>query len=84
MFLKDMLTLYPGQSYVQNIGFDSNGTHCKSETDVFKIELNNKFSIQKIDILESEKTRKMIEIFLNLIKPSIITRVKSKIIRLFK
>lgn len=84
MFLKDMLTLYPGQSYVQNIGFDSNGTHCKNKTEVFKIELNNKFSIQKIDILESEKTRKMIEIFLNSIKPSIITRVKSKVIRLFK
>jgi len=27
-FLKDMLTLYPGRSLVQNIGNDSSGTHC--------------------------------------------------------
>ena len=27
-FLKDLLTLYPGRSLVQNIGNDSSGTHC--------------------------------------------------------
>ncbi|WP_223155714.1 glycosyltransferase, partial [Campylobacter concisus] len=27
-FLNGMLTLYPGKSYVQNIGFDSQATHC--------------------------------------------------------
>lgn len=27
-FLKDMLTLYPGQSLVNNIGHDASGTHC--------------------------------------------------------
>lgn len=30
MFLKGMLTLYPGQSLVQNIGFDGSGRHCGS------------------------------------------------------
>lgn len=28
MFLKGMLTLYPGHSLVQNIGFDGSGYHC--------------------------------------------------------
>ena len=50
VFLKDMITLYPGQSYVQNIGFDSDATHCKSKTDLFKINLNNQFRAELIFI----------------------------------
>lgn len=29
-FLKECYTLYPGQSYVKNIGTDSSGTHCRN------------------------------------------------------
>ncbi|MDY0260227.1 MAG: methyltransferase, TIGR04325 family [Desulfovibrio sp.] len=31
-FLADMYTLYPEHSLVQNIGFDSSGTHCSKKT----------------------------------------------------
>ena len=33
-FLANKLTLYPGTSYVNNIGFDGNGTHCDT-TDIY-------------------------------------------------
>jgi hypothetical protein len=34
MFLKEKLTLYPAQTYVENIGFDGSGTHT-GETNIF-------------------------------------------------
>lgn len=39
--LHDRLTLYPGQSLVQNIGTDNSGIHC-SETDAFRIDISLK------------------------------------------
>lgn len=33
-FLRGMLSLYPGRSLIQNIGFDGTGTHC-SETNIY-------------------------------------------------
>lgn len=57
------LTLYPGKSYVQNIGHDSEGTHCKSETNIFKVDLNKSFSISKIDIKEDLISRKKLNFF---------------------
>lgn len=83
-FLKDMLTLYPGQSHVQNIGFDSEGTHCKSETNDFDVTLNDKFLINKIETVENPEARKKIENFLFSIRPKLWQRIKSKIARLIK
>jgi hypothetical protein len=37
-FLANRLTLYPGRSLVQNVGFDSTGTHCE-ESDVYHVPL---------------------------------------------
>lgn len=81
-FLKDMLCLYPGKSYVKNIGHDSNGTHCKTETDVFNVNLNKKLSLHKIDAIEDTKSRIKMEVFFNSIKSTILQRIKSKIISL--
>ena len=47
-FLNNMLTLYPGKSYIQNIGFDEYGTHFNSYTNVYEVELNNSINISKI------------------------------------
>ena len=80
-FLKDMLTLYPGQSYVQNIGFDQQGTHC-GESDIFNINLNTKFVFNKINVNENLEARKKIELFLKKTKPSIFQRIKSKFLNL--
>ena len=74
-FLKNMVTLYPGKSYVQNIGFDSQGTHC-GELDVFNVSLNTKFILKKIKANEDPEIRKKIELFFKKIKPSILIKKK--------
>ena len=83
-FLKDMVTLYPGQSYVQNIGHGAEGTHCKTETDFFKVKLSNKFKLSRIDVNENLITRKKIENFYKGAKISVFKRSISKILSLIK
>ena len=83
-FLKDMLTLYPGESYVQNIGFDCNATHCKTETNIFQTKLASRFKIDKVNADEDLISRKKIEIFFKTLKPTIIQRMNIKIKRLLK
>ena len=39
VFIKGMMTLYPGKSLVHNIGLDSSGTHC-SDTDIYNTAVN--------------------------------------------
>jgi len=80
-FLKDMFTLYPGESYVQNIGNDNSGTHCSSSCD-YDICLNQSYQKDKILIQESEIARKNMEHFFSSIKPSYIQKIYSKIKRL--
>ena len=82
-FLKNMMTLYPGQSYVQNIGFDNEGTHTKTKTVLFKTNLVNRFKFSKIAVNEDFVSRKKIENFFKSIKMSFIEKIKSKIISLF-
>lgn len=60
-FLSNMLTLYPGQSYVKNIGHDSLGTHTKDETTDFDGKLCHSFRFEEIEVTEDKKDRKKIE-----------------------
>ena len=83
-FLNNMLTLYPGQSYVQNIGHGKDGTHCTIETDIYNGKLNDGFHSEKIDIEENQLCRKKMEEFFKKIKPSMFQRVISKVKRLLK
>lgn len=54
LFLRDMLTLYPGSSFVNNQGADDSGTHLKS-TNVFEVPVAQSYSgIEKISTEESE------------------------------
>ena len=78
-FLKNMLTLYPGQSYVKNIGNDDSGTHCAA-SDMFSVELSNKF-LSEEKIIEDVENREKIEIFFNSIKGSLVSRLKARIKR---
>lgn len=53
VFIRDMLTLYPGKSLVKNTGFDGSGVHCKP-TDVFDTTLSNKeIRVSKIPVEEN-------------------------------
>jgi hypothetical protein len=57
-FLKDMLTLYPGKSYVQNIGNDDSGTHC-GVSDTFRVELiSTSNNINRLELVENSDSRK--------------------------
>ena len=77
-FLKDMLTLYPGKSYVQNIGNDSSGTHC-STSDNYTVNLNNSYIKEKIEIKENKEARKKMELFFLSIKKNLFQKIVNKI-----
>ncbi|MFC1497545.1 glycosyltransferase family 2 protein [Verrucomicrobiota bacterium] len=78
VFLKDMLTLYPGKSYVQNIGNDNSGTHCKT-TQVYEVELNCERLNGKIHVKENLEARKAMESFFNSFKKTMMQRIAFKI-----
>ncbi len=83
-FLKDMLTLYPEKSYVKNIGFDKEGTHCKTETNIFDTELNDKFILNKIEVKENLDARRKMEEYLRNNQQNIFLKIKLKFKWLFK
>lgn len=57
LFLRDMLTLYPGSSFVNNQGADDSGTHLKS-TNVFEVPVTQSYNgIEKISTEESEAAK---------------------------
>lgn len=57
LFLREMLTLYPGTSFVNNQGADDSGTHLKN-TNVFDVSVAQSYNgIRKIEITESEAGR---------------------------
>jgi len=59
-FINEKLTLYPGESYVQNIGNDASGTHSRA-TNQFEIDkLNVKLPMGKIGIKEDIHARRVI------------------------
>jgi len=66
---------------VQNIGFDDEGTHCKTTTD-FDVKLIKKAKLNfATEIIESQSGRKAVENYLNSLKKSLLTRIINKIKR---
>ena len=62
-FLENMLTLYPSESLVQNIGNDGTGVHC-SVTDSFSVEISIKpLQLQRIPIHENNQAREELKVF---------------------
>ena len=79
-FLSEGLTLYPGKSYVRNIGFDSSGTH-SGVTDVYEASLQlEDVSLQRIPIGEHPEARKYFESYFRSIRPSFLSRIKQKLV----
>lgn len=83
-FLNDKLSLYPGKSYVQNIGHDIDATHCTIETDLFDIDLNQDFRLSKINVNEDIDSKLKMENYFKKIRLSTIQKIKSKIINFLK
>lgn len=83
-FLNDKLSLYPGKSYVQNIGHNIDATHCTIETDLFDIELNQEFRLSKIKAHENIESKLKMENYFKKIRPSYMQKIKSKFINFLK
>jgi hypothetical protein len=61
-----MLTLYPGKSLVQNIGFDGSGVHCKP-TDVFDITLSKRaINVNEIPVEENPEIKRRLATYYRL------------------
>ncbi len=79
-FLKDMLKLYPGKTYVKNIGNDNSGTHCSTSLD-FDSELNLEFIQSEIQIKESDYNRKKFNIYFRSLKKNVFIKLYNKIFK---
>jgi len=64
-FLKNMLTLYPGKSFVTNIGFDSSGQHCATSDVYDPILCDNYYELKKIQLVENKNATKLFEDYFN-------------------
>ena len=77
-FIKNMMTLYPAVSLVQNIGNDNSGTHC-SVTNAFDVVLaNHPIQVKKIEVRENMEARNQVAIFFKY-ERSLFRRVWSKL-----
>jgi hypothetical protein len=63
VFLRDMLTLYPARSLVQNIGIDGSGTHSGAESD-YEVDLSpTPVKVQAIVVQESREALEAVRDF---------------------
>lgn len=80
IFLRDMLTLYPRYSLVQNIGMDNSGTHCGT-IHVFDTSLVSHIVVKKIEVKESFLARKSIKNYLRYSKIFLMSSTLEKWVR---
>ena len=67
-FTEEMYCLYPGKSYIVNIGLDGSGTHCSISED-YEVNLNSNSQFEKMEIIQEELiARKKFESFFKKIK----------------
>jgi glycosyltransferase involved in cell wall biosynthesis len=77
-FLKDKLTLYPGRSLVNNIGFDEMGTHTKY-FNVYSTQLaDSEIKLASIPVEENIEAKKEIEKFFRKTKPNLVQKLLLK------
>jgi hypothetical protein len=82
-FLEGMLTLYPGKSYVENIGNDGSGTHC-STSNMFSQEVDHLYEkLTKINPDENIAAKQKMQCFFNYTSGSSLKRLFNKIKRVF-
>lgn len=83
-FLKNMLTLYPGKSLIQNIGLDGSGTHGESNNSLMNETSASYERLETIPITENLQARGKMEQFFRSSKQSIIRRIINKFNSTFK
>ncbi len=60
MFLRGMLTLYPGRSLVLNTGLDGSGTHCNEDSEMRGILATGPVEVRDIPVVEDAAARRAI------------------------
>jgi len=83
MFLKGMLTLYPGQSLVQNIGFDGSGHHCGISDRYMTTLTPCAPKLDGLEIIASHKAAAIIESYFRQTHGITINRLWHSLIQLF-
>lgn len=84
-YLQNKLTLYPGQSLVQNIGFDGTGTHSGRKGIRTTRLLHQKRLLQPVPVAENEDAKQVIaRYFRKRQAGTIFTRMKTLIRSFFK
>jgi hypothetical protein len=74
-FLADKLTLYPGRSLVHNIGNDSSGTHCGSNSTHDAALSNSMIGLSGIEVKHSELGFSVFERFFRRSKSTLLSKV---------
>jgi hypothetical protein len=82
-FLRDMLTLYPGRSLVDNIGNDASGTHCDATGAFSQAVTGVAIEVERIALVESVSARKAFARFLRAQKPSLAARARQLLWNLY-
>ena len=78
-FLQDKLTLYPGKSFVVNIGMDNTGIH-NGASNKFEVELANSYNeLKRINIEEDLEQRKLFEFFFKSLKFDVFNKIMYRI-----
>lgn len=83
-FLAAKLTLYPGTSLVENIGFDATGTHAKHTTTEYshKSLLQNPVVLRKLPLAENTAARKTMAHYFRSLQPSIFHKLRWRLMKL--
>lgn len=85
-FLRDKLTLYPGNSLVQNIGLDGSGTHGGEVSDFTTVLGDRPITVAVIPVEEDRRVRAALATYLRGLYPprSLASRIRSRLARLLK
>lgn len=78
-FLQNKLTLYPGRSLVQNIGFDGSGVHSKNYNPYEVKIAAQQILVQKQPITENRQCRRIVGRYFHSLKPTLWQRLRRKI-----
>jgi len=84
-FINNKLTLYPGKSLVENIGFDNSGTNSSSSNKYNSPLYSEEIKIENISTQESAEVRKIMANYFkkNFAKPPFFRRIMEKIKKYF-
>jgi hypothetical protein len=83
-FLRDKLTLYPGVSLINNIGFDTSGTHSYLATDDFEVALAQKpIALKAIPLAENKDAVREFENYFRSVN-SLLNLLRKILTRLFR